>query len=1096
MDKYRIRLANGRVVGPFNQNQITELYAKGHIDGTEECQLFPTGEWLKVLDFDSLAGIFNQQLKTQTFDNSTVIKKLSDLTETKENKNTTTKANNTSFTASNFKDEINALEKNEDQTKPSQENEDPNFPKEFSYKNLSNKETSRVDVSIPEKKIVEQKVIKAESTKTQIDESEKTIVKKSNLPKEDTSEKTLVNVSTKQYLDQLKKQKEKDDLEAQKREASRVKKLNANLEQEVAVEVVDPNQSTQMFNISQLKDNLRNELVQVEQELDLEKREHENKIARAKKQNEEELGKKNPTEKKKSEENKSKKGMKPIIAVVFLCIFAYMFFPDEEEVKRPDYIIDVITPQIDFPVPFKDESPEKSKAEAERGDALYAKGDLTSIYEASKAYKNSLELKFNGNESLTKLILAYAELLPDVQKENEAGNDIFKLIQIAKTKSMYDLPLTTGTAIFYNHFKRYSAGIKTIEDFLLVNKKKSQKLIAVYIQLLVNSGNISKAKATLDKILPSADKSADMYYSIADYYLSNNEFQESSKWTDEGLNKYPKFMPLLIMKSDLLVHNEDFKGLTENIKKIKSLEAEHSKRYYSKYLEYYGLLSVVAKKTNEAITFFKEALKIKQSPELISKLAALQVGGSDKAVDLIATSKSIDYMNKAREAVRKRKYESALNLAIEATDIAPDYFPAKLLLAEFQVKQGYFSNAIETLSQLYQKYPNESSIAFSLISAYIESYKFKDANMLLDTLATSDFKNTPEYLSAMGRIYAKQGDFYQAVTWLQKAINVNPIYVDDYYILTNVYLKNRSYQKAKIILTKAMDLDPSCVDYVVAYSKILYEMDDAETAIGFLKAAESNFKDDPSILSEIAIYYYRSGQQKYFEEYKKQLEALPEKNKNLYQFLIKTAELDDKPELIIKYLKDLLQVEPGDLEARMQLASALSESKKYQEALDELLFIEGRLPTYPRLLYQRSKVLLEMGKNDEAIKEANKELESNPNSEEGNILLGNIHVKLEDYIKAEQFYKNAQKNNSKSVDALIGLAWISFKRNNIETAMDLYLKVTTLDPNNSYAHKQLGLVYKLMGQGSLAIESFKVYLDLEPDAKDKDKIKGYISELQ
>jgi tetratricopeptide (TPR) repeat protein len=138
---------------------------------------------------------------------------------------------------------------------------------------------------------------------------------------------------------------------------------------------------------------------------------------------------------------------------------------------------------------------------------------------------------------------------------------------------------------------------------------------------------------------------------------------------------------------------------------------------------------------------------------------------------------------------------------------------------------------------------------------------------------------------------------------LQKAINVNPIFVDDYFILTNVYLKNRSYQKAKIILTKAMDLDPSCVDYVVAYSKIIYEMDDAETAIGFLKASEANFKDDPTILSEIAIYYYRSGQQKYFEEYKKQLEALPEKNKNLFQFLIKTAELDDKPELILKYLK-------------------------------------------------------------------------------------------------------------------------------------------------------------------------------------------------
>ena len=52
MQKYRIRLRNGRVIGPFINNQLLELKSKGHIQGNEEAQIFPTGEWLPISEFD------------------------------------------------------------------------------------------------------------------------------------------------------------------------------------------------------------------------------------------------------------------------------------------------------------------------------------------------------------------------------------------------------------------------------------------------------------------------------------------------------------------------------------------------------------------------------------------------------------------------------------------------------------------------------------------------------------------------------------------------------------------------------------------------------------------------------------------------------------------------------------------------------------------------------------------------------------------------------------------------------------------------------------------------------------------------------------
>ena len=52
MTKYRIRLGSGRVIGSFVKNQLFDLKAKGHIKGSEEAQIFPTGNWGPITTFD------------------------------------------------------------------------------------------------------------------------------------------------------------------------------------------------------------------------------------------------------------------------------------------------------------------------------------------------------------------------------------------------------------------------------------------------------------------------------------------------------------------------------------------------------------------------------------------------------------------------------------------------------------------------------------------------------------------------------------------------------------------------------------------------------------------------------------------------------------------------------------------------------------------------------------------------------------------------------------------------------------------------------------------------------------------------------------
>ena len=87
MSKYRIRLKNGRVIGPFIKSQLHELKAKGHILGDEEAQIFPTGDWLAISSFDFYSELMDQDKTAITIQEPNEKTFVIDLTKLRNQKN-------------------------------------------------------------------------------------------------------------------------------------------------------------------------------------------------------------------------------------------------------------------------------------------------------------------------------------------------------------------------------------------------------------------------------------------------------------------------------------------------------------------------------------------------------------------------------------------------------------------------------------------------------------------------------------------------------------------------------------------------------------------------------------------------------------------------------------------------------------------------------------------------------------------------------------------------------------------------------------------------------------------------------------------------
>jgi tetratricopeptide (TPR) repeat protein len=94
----------------------------------------------------------------------------------------------------------------------------------------------------------------------------------------------------------------------------------------------------------------------------------------------------------------------------------------------------------------------------------------------------------------------------------------------------------------------------------------------------------------------------------------------------------------------------------------------------------------------------------------------------------------------------------------------------------------------------------------------------------------------------------------------------------------------------------------------------------------------NEFGENPKIMAEIAVFYYRAGKVKDFQAYREKLEKLPTRDKSLYEFLIKAALLDERFNEIPDLVENLLRIEPGELEAMMTAGRVLFENGKLVDA--------------------------------------------------------------------------------------------------------------------------------------------------------------------
>lgn len=1050
MTKYRIRLANGRVVGPFAKNQVIELKAKGHISGKEDAQVYPTGNWgpMSLLDFYS---------------------------ELLDDNRTTVHAPPREDT---FIIDLEAIRKLRNEN----EIDRAGAEQAHSVKNLT--ETIRMTPSEIKKEL---KPLDAKGAPKDAPTASQEFDLDESALKRD---KTLINPVAQAEIRKMRKLQQQKELEKNKQleYEEQEKKIKAELAQaeEVSLPEVSAKDSTQMLSLDKVRFDLMESAAEEEKQID-----REMVLFEKNRQLE------NDEEDDEDEEEEKKPDRKKIIYLIAFGLLIYaVFYPGDNAPKKVAF--QHLPPQLVFAIPFDKADPTTSKILYTKGVELFKQGKYPAIIQSGLNFKASYENDVNNLEALSFMARSYGEQLKFSKTKLNDSITFFNIVQSKRPFLIQNPNGVIGLNYFYMNIDKPDAASDVVAKYLKLNPKNvTQELFAVYLTSLIKTGQMDETRQFVIALEKAPEKNQYTYHALIEYFLLNQENEKALEYVNDALKRFPQLVQFHLLKAEMLLKTKKLDEADGLLKSASNLNLEYNDLYRARFLELSGIYWALKGDVTKANKLLTNSLAIEDSSALRMKLADLQSSQtSPGANQLIDDSKAYKLLSQAQDFFLKRNYELALSTAARATEASPGNIPAELFFSKVQLRLGHASQAIKTLEDLAQKYPADKSITVALVEAYIDTYKFNDARTRLGIMSSTEMRNTWEYYSLNGRLQLRMNDSLKAVSFLKDSIKLNPLNDRDIYLLAEVLYRRSNFEQARILLNKAIELDPINPDYRILYARLIYETEDDQAAIGYLLGLLSEFGENPKVLAEVAIFYFRAGKVKDFQDFKLRLEKIPTKDKALYEFLIKAALLDERYDEVPGLVEELLRIEPGSLESMMTAGRVLFESGKLKEAAKWFIRIKERLPTYPKVQYYGARIEFLSGNLEKALKEVNEDIRTNGESDASLVFLGEIHVQKGDMIAGENFYKKAQKINPRSYEALMGLAELSTKRNNFDLALDLYKKAMTQKSDEPLVHKKIGDVYRLLGQGTLAIEAYKLYLEMNPEAPDKKQIEAYIQLME
>lgn len=350
-------------------------------------------------------------------------------------------------------------------------------------------------------------------------------------------------------------------------------------------------------------------------------------------------------------------------------------------------------------------------------------------------------------------------------------------------------------------------------------------------------------------------------------------------------------------------------------------------------------------------------------------------------------------------------------------ELAPNSPQASLLLAELQIRTGQADRAVGVLESVLQR--QQTPAGFKLLGmAYMAGQNYARATPAFgqyQTLAPND----PEAPFRLGTSLASEGKVPQALDSFEKALELNPEYVEPLAAMARVYAGTQrlgtAVQRVKAQMAK---IEPTGQHHYLLGQLYMASNQNDLAEAEYKKAVE--LAPDLSIAyAQLAGIYVRSGRDDV---------AIAEMDQAL------AHNPENQP---IMMLKGMLQHQGGDIDAA-------------RGTYEQLLAINGRFgPAANNLAY----IYQQDGRLDEALDWAEVARTENPDNPDIADTLGWILYERGTYDRALSLLKEAAAGRPENPEIIYHLGFAHHKVGEFQETMDILTKALNMAPDFALANE-------------------------------------------
>ena len=545
------------------------------------------------------------------------------------------------------------------------------------------------------------------------------------------------------------------------------------------------------------------------------------------------------------------------------------------------------------------------------------------------------------------------------------------------------------------------------------------------------------------------------YYNRGYNHLDHQRYDEAIAAFKETINKYPKFITAHCGLGQAYLRKGNLAAAEKSAREALKLEDD-----YQTALQ---ILDHIRQKHWEQGTGYLKQDNLTEAERSANEALRLDTC-YQPALELLENIKHA-YYNRGRNYLDHQRYDEAIAAFEETTNKYPKFITAHCGLGQAHLRKGNLAAAEKSARE-----------ALKLEDDYQSAFK------LLESIKQKHYE--------LGRDYLNQDDLAKAEKSANHALRLAPncqlarALLEDikqaYYNRGCEHLDNQRYDEAIDTFTKTKNKYPDFTEAHYRLAQAYFGQEDLAKAEKSAREAlklEVNYQPALQILKTVKQKHYKDGMS-YLE--RGNLTAA-ERSAN------EALRLKPDYPLARALLEDIKQ-------AYYNRGCEHLDNQRYDEAIDTFTKTKNKYPDFAEVHYRLAQAYLEQGDGLAAAEESVKEtLRLDPNYQPAHVLLedtkqeyhnrGIARIEIGEYIGAIDLLLKVNSIDPNNKEVCTNLADVYCLMGDDANAASWYQKVTNIDPNDKIAYIELGNAYYNMGKYEKAVDSFEKASKLDPNCE-------------